>query len=506
MRTESWRKWTVAGALLLLLARASIAAPALQEYEERVLQAIARHADREAANVLVEAWQQRAQGLVSPESVALNEGLSGHYLTAKQLMARVIADHPEDASARLGSLVLVLLEGNPPTCRQAIEELAAVYPDHPQLQQRYSDVLESMGLAPAALPSRPEPAETPAAEPPVTDPPSSEPVATPTPAPPEPREIRPVQGESVREQLLRQLAESQARQAKEEAARQQRLKDEQTRRRREAAVKLAAEKRRQEQARLADEKRQQEARRLAEQNAAAQRKAAEQARLAAQRKRAADEEKVRQAAEQRRRLEKAEQDRWLAARKTQPSPAPVRPPEPVPTPPVVAEPGYVLKPVKIANRRVWIGEDRRSVHGRLGRPTTAEGPGLERYAGLSIWYDAQGKVSTFQLDSAWYYGPGGVRPGLTLREVLKALPNSDGLFHLQPTGPEATSSLYVLSTTDGTIAELEFNDEAWLSTMVRTTTPAEATHLYEELLQKGPVRRLAPDYVFALEARHRPLP
>ncbi|HEY9857810.1 MAG TPA: hypothetical protein V6D05_18840 [Stenomitos sp.] len=530
MRTRSWRTWWVAGAILLLVAQGAIAASSLQEFEARTLQAIARHADREAASGLIEAWQQRTQGAISPASVALNEGLSGHYLTAKQLMARVVAEHPEDASARLGALVLVLLEGNPPTCRQAIEDLAAVYPENPQLQQRYSDVLESMGLAPAALPTPPEPADASASEP--TEP-SPEPAATPAPTVTESKEIRPVQTESMREQLLRQLAESQARQAKEEAARQQRLKDEQARKRREEAARLAAEKQRREdaakqatelqhqqeqarlaavrekaeQARLAEEKRQAEARQAAARKAAAQlaekRKAeqqkAEQAKLAEQ----LQAEQARQAAEQRRRLEKAEQDRWLAARRQQPS----APPSPViPPPPAVEGPSYVLKPVQVANRRVWIGEDRASVHARLGRPKSTEGPGLERYAGLSIWFDARGKVSTFELESAWYSGPGGVRPGLTLREVLRALPNSDGLFHLRPTEPEATSSLYVLSTVDGTIAELQFNDEAWLSTMVRTTTPAEATHLYEELLQKGPVRRLAPDYVFALEARRRPLP
>lgn len=541
VRTRRWRKWWVAGSLLLLLAQGAIAASSLQDFEERVLQAIARHADREAANLLIEAWQQRSQGGASPGGVALNEGLNGHYLTAKQLMARVVSETPSDPSARLGSLVLVLLEGNPPTCRQALEDLAAVYPENPQLQQRYSDVLEAMGLAPAALPTPPEPDEAAPAEPasPATEPspPPSEPVAVATPTPPrtDPKEIRPVQTESVREQLLRQLAESQARQAKEEAARQQRLKDEQARKRREEAARLSAEKKRreeaarlaaerqrqQEQARLAAEREKAEQARLAAEQKAAQRKqteqrkaeqlkaadqrkAAEQAKLAEQRKRLDEQEKARQAEEQRRRLERAEQERWLAARRQQPSAPPSGPV--VPTPPPVESSAYVLKPIKIANRRVWVGEARTSVHTRLGRPSSTEGPGFERYAGLSIWYDSRGKVSTFELGSAWYYGPGGVRPGLTLREVLKALPNSDGLFHLQPTGPEATSSLYVLSTVDGTIAELQFNDEAWLSTMVRTTTPAGATHLYEELLKKGPVRRLAPDYVFALEARRRPLP
>lgn len=533
MITRSWRKWGVMVTLLLLLAQAAIAAPPLRELDERVLQAIVRHADREAATALVEAWQQQAQGAVSPGSVALNEGLNGHYLTAKHLMARVVAEKPDDASVRLGSLVLVLLEGNPPTCRRAIEELLALYPDNPQLLQRYADVLESMGLSASTPPPRPEePAETPDVEP------TEAPVAVPTPASTAaPREIRPVQAESVREQLLRQLAESQARQAREEAARQKKAKEEQARKRREEAERLAAEKKRREdaarqavelkrqaelarqaaerqkaeQARLAAEKRQTEARqaserqkveqaRLAAEKHQAEERQAEQRNLAEQRKKA-DEQK---AVEQRQRLERAEQERWVAARRNQPSSSPVQPV--VPTPPPVQAPSYVLKPVKIANRRVWIGEARSSVHARLGRPRSVEGPGIERYAGLSIWYDQRGKVSTFELDSAWFSGPGGVRPGLTLREVLKALPNSDGLFHLRPSGPEATNSLYVLSTVDGTLAELQFNDEVWLSTLVRTTTPAKATHLYEELLQKGPVRRLAADYVFALEARRRPLP
>lgn len=509
MQTRSWRKWWVAGALLLLMAQGADAARSLQDYEERVLQAIARHADREAATTLVEAWQRRSQGGVSPGGVALSEGLSGHYLTAKQLMARVVAEHPEDASMRLGSLVLALLEGNPPTCRKAIEDVAASYPENPQLQRRYSDVLESMGLASVPLPTPPEePVEVPDIEPT-----PARPAATPA---PEAREIRPVQAESVREQVLRQLAEAQARQAKEEADRRQRLKDEQVRKRREEAARLASEKKRREEAarQAAEQQRQQELARAAAERAKKQ----EQARLAQVKKAAAHkanvpakpeptpsraptkQEQARLAAEQRRRLEAAEQERWLAARRTQPSPPPA---SPVPTPPAS---DYVLKPVKIANRRVWIGEDRASVHARLGRPSRVEGPELERYAGLSIWYDAHGKVQTFELASAWYYGPNGVRPGLTLREVLQAMPNSDGLFHLRPDEPDATRSLYVLSTVDGTLTELQFNDEVWLSTLVRTTTPAGATHLYEELLKQGPVRRLAPDYVFALEARHRPLP
>lgn len=546
MERRSWRKWWVTLGVLLLMARAAIAAPAISDLEERVLQAIARHADREAANLLIETWQQEAEGAVSPGSVALNEGLKGHYLTAKQLLARVVADNSDDATVRLGSLVLILLEGNPPAGRKAIEDMAAQYPENPHLQRRYSDVLESMGLPSQPLPRVEAPAEPAAPEP------DTAPVATvvaPTPAPEVPKpapsaapqEIRPVQGESVREQLLRQLAEAQARQAREEAERLRKAREEQARKRREEAARVAAEKKRREeaarqaadqkrrqdqarveaqrmkaeQARLANEKRQAEARtaaarKLEEQKKAAQARQAEQTKLAQARqveqaKQA--KEQARLAAERQKRLERAEQERWLAARRSQPTPAPTQPTEPViPTPPPVEASTYVLKPVKIANRRVWIGEERSSVHGRLGRPRSVEGGGLERYAGLSIWYDRQGKVATFEVDSAWFHGPGGVRPGLTLREVLKALPNSDGLFHLRADGPDATSSLYVLSTVDGTLAELQFNDEVWLSTHVRTTTPAGATHLYEDLLKKGPVRRLAPDYVFALEARRKPLP
>lgn len=539
MERRSIRKWWLTLGVLLLMARSAIAAPAISDLEERVLQAIARHADREAATMLVETWQQAAGSAVSPASVALNEGLKGHYLTAKQLMTRVVADNPNDRTARLGSLVLILLEGNPPAGRTALEELAVQFPENPHLQRRYSDVLESMGLPSAALP-RPEeptePEELPVSEPAVPEPGDTAVPATPTPEPPKPaptttpREIRPVQAESVREQLLRQLAEAQTRQAREEAERLRKAREEQARKRREEAARVEAEKKRREEAvRLAaEQKRQQEQARQA-----AQRQKAEQARLASEQRAAearaaaikqADQKKAAQArqaeaeqakrarleqarlaAEQKKRLERAEQERWLAARRNQPSVDTVRPPV-IPTPPPVEAATYVLKPVTIANRRVWIGEERASVQARLGRPRSVESGGLERYAGLSVWYDRSGKVVTFEVDSAWYHGPGGVRPGLTLREVLRALPNSDGLFHLPASGPDATSSLYVLSTVDGTLAELQFNDEVWLATNVRTTTPAAATHLYEDLLQKGPVRRLAPDYVFALEARRKPLP
>lgn len=532
METRSWRKWWAMLALVLLLAQGAIAATSLQDLEDRVLQAIARHADREAATALIEAWQQEAEGAVSPGSVALTEGLNGHYLTAKQLMSRVVADNSDDATVRLGSLVLVLLEGNPPTCRKAIEELALLFPENPHLTQRYRDVLESMGLPAADLPSRAEEPAAPTGEEPAelaaaTPAPARE--LAPTPAPTAaPREIRPVQAESVREQLLRQLAEAQTRRVKEEEARQRKAKEEQARKRREEAARLAAEKtRREEAARLAvEERRKQEAarqeaerrkieevrlarekartaaeRKVAEQRQTAQAKAQAERQARAEREQQAREQ-ARQAQEQRRRLERAEQERWVAARQNEPS----APPAPPAAPPDVRVPTYVLKPVKIANRRVWIGEERASVHARLGRPRSIDAPGLERYAGLSVWYDKSGKVMSFEVDSAWFHGPGGVRPGLSLREVLRALPNSDGLFHLPASGPDATSSLYVLSTVDGTLAELQFNDEVWLSTHVRTTTPAGATHLYEELLKKGPVRRLAPDYVFALEARKKPLP
>lgn len=486
-----WQRLLLAIAYLTIVCGSVRAATAEDSLRDQVFQLVAQHRDREAARLLIDAWQAGVStGSVSPGCVALNEALEGHYLTARPLMDRDVAGHPADPTRPAGALLLVLLEGNPMACRQAIETMLRQYPRDANLRARDGDVLESLGIS-GPVPSFPDPAPAPLQ---ATEPPRSlvAPLVEVLPTPRVEAELKPVQGETERQRLLRQLAEAQARHDPTPAA--------------PLLVARAHHKELDDKAK-APSKQQHDRNqvRLLEQRRRVERAKADQAKLkAAEEKRLAAKGAKLQAAVIKHlsaapKKERAEPQRRLPPRHQTAAASQAFAVEPPRVPPQA--------PTAPPKREVWVAERRAEVRAHLGRPKSSDRT-TDWFAGLTIWYDSlTTRVTGFKDESAWYAGVHGARPGMTLRDVLRCLPSSDGIFHFHPRDPGATESLYVLSTVDGAFVELQQAGDQWLSTFVQATTPTGVADFYQQLTQQpGSLRRLAPDYVFALEARHRPLP
>lgn len=168
-------------------------------------------------------------------------------------------------------------------------------------------------------------------------------------------------------------------------------------------------------------------------------------------------------------------------------------PIPVPTPP--------------PKRQVWIGEPFAQLVHAVGRPLGRDGNAYARFNGLEVWLNPRtSKISGYQIDNAWYEGAWGVRPGLGLKTVLKLLPHSDGIFHVRPTTPGGSESVLVLASENGLIVQFEHGDQDWLASRVEGRTPSGVMDYYQDLRSQAHVQFIAPDYFFALDARHRPLP
>lgn len=162
-----------------------------------------------------------------------------------------------------------------------------------------------------------------------------------------------------------------------------------------------------------------------------------------------------------------------------------------------------LEALPPAKRRVWLGEPITSVHRRLGKPAAFEANGVERYPGLVLRFDS-GLVSSYECETAFFQGPAGLQVGMALREVLRRLPDADGIFHQRL--PNATESLHVLAMADGVVVHLQKNEKNWEASGVSGMTGTAVAQYYAELKRGGGVRRVAPDYLFSLESRNRPLP
>lgn len=162
-----------------------------------------------------------------------------------------------------------------------------------------------------------------------------------------------------------------------------------------------------------------------------------------------------------------------------------------------------LEAIPQAKRRVWLTESKESVQKRLGKPTSVDENDVAHYPGLTIQFE-QGKVASYRCDTAFFQGSAGLRVGMDLREVLKRLPDSDGIFHQRLSA--ATESLHVLGMADGAVVVLQRNGKTWEAVSVSGMKGTAVMEYYADLKRKGGVRRLAPDYLFSLESRRRPLP
>lgn len=122
-----------------------------------------------------------------------------------------------------------------------------------------------------------------------------------------------------------------------------------------------------------------------------------------------------------------------------------------------------------------------------------DGSNTEHYPGLTLHFTGD-TLTGYHCKTAYFQGPEGVRTGMSLAEVLRHLPDYDGLFDQSP--PAATESLYVLSFTTGALVQLQQNDGVWEASNIWGMRAVAVEDRYADLRRQGYLRRMpASDFL-----------